>query len=183
MTLHISRAWWRGPQVLAVVLLALAAVSSALAQITSGKITGLVTDSSGLAVAHAQIEARDLGSNRTLKTASSPTGSYTIAGLSPGLYMVRASLAGFKILQVDQVEVRVAQTTTQNVVLEVGQVTESVSVTGEAPLINPSSAAVTTTIQNKLLMDLPFQDRSALSAILLTPGSQGDPQYNGGVQS
>ena len=148
MSLHTGRASTRRAQALAGFLLTiLAAPSSGLAQSTSGTITGLVTDSSGLAVANAQIEARDLGSNRTLKTASSATGSYTIAGLSPGLYMVRASLAGFKILQVDEVEVRVAQTTTQNIVLEVGQVTESVRVTGEAPLINPSSAAVTRTIR------------------------------------
>lgn len=154
-----------------------------MAQSTSGTITGLVTDTSGAVVSEAIIEARDVGSNRLVKTETSLSGSYTIPGLTPGLYVMKVALPGFKTAQIDHVEVRVAQTTTQNVSLQVGEVSESVSVSGEAPLISPSSAAVTTTVQNKLLLDLPFQDRSALSAILLTPGSQGDPQYNGGVQS
>lgn len=152
-------------------------------QSTSGTINGLVTDPTGSVVAGASVEARDLGSNRVLKTTSSVTGNYTFAGLPPGIYEVKVTMQGFKTVQFDKVEVRVAQITTQNAVLELGQVSDSISVSGEAPLISPSSAAVTTTVQNKILMDLPFQDRSALSAILLTPGSQGDPQYNGGVQS
>jgi hypothetical protein len=158
-------------------------VQLAFSQSTSGTITGLITDSTGSAVPGAQIEARDLSNNRILKAESSASGNYTIAGLTPGLYLVTVSLGGFKTAQVEKVEVRVAQTTTQNIALEIGQLSENVTVSGETPLLSPSSAAVTTTIQNKLLMDLPFQDRSALSAILLTPGSQGDPQYNGGVQS
>lgn len=157
--------------------------SSAYAQSTSGAITGIVTDPSGAVVINASVEIRDLSSNRVLKTTTSETGSYTVPNLPAGAYEVKVTLQGFKTTQIDQVEVRVAQTTTQNVVLQIGQVTENVSVTGDAPLITPTSAAVTTTVQNKMLMDLPFQDRSALSAILLTPGSQGDPQYNGGVQS
>jgi hypothetical protein len=153
------------------------------AQSTSGSITGAVTDSSGAAIASTAIELRELGSNRTLNTESSAGGDFIFSGLAPGLYQLKASLSGFKTAQITQIEVRVAQTTTQNVTLELGQVSDQVTVSGEAPLISPSSAAVTTTVQNKLLQDLPFQDRSALSAILLTPGSQGDPQYSGGVQS
>jgi len=144
-------------------------LSSRFAQSTSGTITGLVTDSTGSVIAGAQLEARDLSNNRTLKAESSAPGSYTIAGLYPGFYSIKVSLTGFKTSQIQNVEVRVAQTTTQNVVLEVGQVSENITVSGEAPLLSPSSAAVTTTVENKLLMDLPFQDRSALSAIPLTP--------------
>lgn len=162
-----------------VLLLAL----SASAQSTSGTITGIVTDPSGAVALGASVEVRELSSNRILKTTTSDAGSYTLSGLPIGLYEIKVSLQGFKTTTIEKVEVRVAQTTTQNVTLAVGQVSDSISVSGEVPLITPDSASVTTTVQNKLLMDLPFQDRSALSAILLTPGSQGDPQYNGGVQS
>jgi len=157
--------------------------TSLFAQSTSGTITGLVSDSSGSVVVGATIEAREVVSNRVIKTETSQMGSYTLPGLAPGLYALKVSFSGFKTAELSDVEVRVAQTTTQNVTLQLGQITESVSVTGEAPLISPSSAAVTTTVQNRILQELPFQDRSALSAVLLTPGSQGDPQYNGGVQS
>ena len=153
------------------------------AQSTSGTITGLVTDPSSSVVAGAAVEGRELGSNRLLKTETSANGSYTFPDLAPGQYEIKVSLAGFKSAQATNVEVRVAQTTTQNFSLQVGQSSESISVSAEAPLINPNSAAVTTTISNSLIRDLPFQDRSALSVALLTPGAQGDPQYNGGVQS
>ena len=166
-----------------VVTLLLVFSSLSYGQSTSGSITGIVTDPSGSVAVGANVEAKDLGLNRVLKTTTSETGSFTLPGLSPGMYELKVSLQGFKTAQFDQVEVRVAQTTTQNVMLQIGQVSDSVSVSAEVPLISPSSAAVTTTVQNKILLDLPFQDRSALSAILLTPGSQGDPQYNGGVQS
>ncbi|MEO8129949.1 MAG: carboxypeptidase-like regulatory domain-containing protein, partial [Bryobacteraceae bacterium] len=153
------------------------------AQSTSGSITGTVTDPGGATIAAAEIEARDIARNRVVKTATSDTGSYTLSGLAPGLYTVKITAPGFKASQAENVEVRVAQTTTQNIALQLGQTTDSVTVSGEVPLINPNSSAVTTTIQNKLLQDLPFNDRSALSAALLAPGAQGDPQYNGGVQS
>lgn len=167
-----------------VILLSLSlAIPGLRGQSASGSITGFVTDPTGAIVVGASVEARDLGSNRVLKTVTSDTGSYTFSPLPIGLYQIRVSMSGFKMVEVDKVEVRVAQSTAQNVALQVGQVSESVSVSGDAPLVTPTSAAVTTTVQNKLLLDLPFQDRSALSAILLTPGSQGDPQYNGGVQS
>lgn len=166
-----------------ITLAALLAAALVWGQSTSGSITGLVTDPGGAAIAGAMVEVRDLERNRVIQTETTPAGVYTVAGLVPGLYGVKVQVKGFKLAKADQVEVRVAQTTTQNLQLEIGQATESVTVSGEVPLLNPSSAAVTTTIQNKLLQDLPFQDRSALSAALLTPGAQGDPQYNGGVQS
>ncbi len=158
-------------------------LSSVFAQSTSGTITGLVTDPSGAVVVGAAVEIRELSSNRAVRTATSDAGIYTLPNLPIGLYEIKISLQGFKTTTIEKVEVRVAQATTQNITLQVGQVSDSVSVSGDVPLITPTSAAVTTTVQNKLLTDLPFQDRSALSAILLTPGSQGDPQYNGGVQS
>ena len=159
------------------------AATLGFAQSTSGTLTGTVTDQSGASIAAAAVEVRELSSNRIVKTQTSPAGSYTIPGLTPGSYKVTITSTGFKSAQADNVEIRVATTTTQNVVMQLGAVSDSVSVSGETPLINPNSAAVTTTVQNDVLQSLPFQDRSALSAVLLTPGSQGDPQYNGGVQS
>lgn len=175
-----SRNPFRPSRIFAILFLASSAV---YAQSTSGTITGLITDPGGAAVAAAPVEAKDLARNQVIRTQTTASGNYTISGLAPGTYEVKVAVSGFKAAVAGTVEVRVAQTTTQNFTLELGQVSESVSVSVEAPLINPDSAAVTTTIQNKLLQDLPFNDRSALSAVLLTPGSQGDPQYNGGVQS
>ena len=165
------------------ILVSLIVAGAAFAQSTAGSITGVITDSSGSVIAGANVDVTDIGSGRLLKTVTSATGSYTLSSLPPTTYRLKVSFQGFKSAQADKVQVSVAQTTTQNFVLEVGEVSDSVSVVGESPLINPNSAAVTTTVQNQLLQSLPLQDRSALSAVLLTPGSQGDPQYSGGVQS
>lgn len=153
------------------------------AQSTSGTLTGVVTDKSGAAVPNVFVESRDTARNRSLKVQTTQEGNYAFASVTPGIYDVRISAPGFKSQLINGVEVRTAQTTTQNIQLQIGDVSESVSVSGEAPLLNPNSAAVSTTVQNNLLQSLPMNDRAALSAVLLTPGSQGDPQYAGGVQS
>lgn len=156
--------------------------SLALGQSTSGTLTGRISDPSGAIVLGAKVEVRDLGSNRVIPTEASNAGQYTVPDLPPGFYEIKVSFTGFKSAVASNVEVRTAQTTTQNFTLQVGQSTESVSVSSEAALINPDSAAVSTTISRALIQDLPFFERSALSVALLTPGAQGDPQYNGGVQ-
>ena len=141
--------------------LLLALCAGLFGQSTSGTITGSVTDPTGAAIPDASVEARDTASNRMVRTTTSTSGAYTLPGLPIGLYEIKVSLTGFKTTELAGVEVRVAQTTTQNVTLQVGEVTESISVSGEAPLISPNSAAVTTTVQNKLLMDLLFLDGAA----------------------
>lgn len=158
-------------------------VPLAWAQSAGGTITGVVTDPSGASVSAAKVQVKSLATNAGVVTMTSQTGSYTVPSLQPGEYAIAVTFSGFKTAKADSVEVRATQTTTQNFTLQIGEASESVSITADGPLVNPNSAAVTTTVQNNLLADLPFQDRSALSAILLTPGSQGDPQYNGGVQS
>jgi hypothetical protein len=155
----------------------------ALAQSTTGTLTGNVIDGTGASVAGAKVEAINKATQNAMTALTSETGTFTLPSLMPGTYQVRVSMAGFKASVADNVEVRTAQIATRNMTLELGELTETISVTAESPLINPNSAAVTNTIANKIMQDLPFPDRSMLSAVMLTPGVQGDPQYNSGVQS
>lgn len=164
-------------------LLVFTSIFTLSGQSTLGTITGIVTDQTSAAVVGATVEVRNTGTNARLEVRTGDLGRYTAPSLPAGTYSVTVSISGFKTAVVQGVEVRTATVTSQNVTLELGAVTESVNVTGEAPLITPDSAAVTTSITNKIIQDLPFVDRSMMQVVLLTPGAQGDPQYNGGVQS
>jgi len=158
-------------------------VPNLLAQSTTGTITGIVKDPSGASVSGAKVSVRNLATNETVTTRTTDAGSYTAPSLPPGSYETSVAAEGFKTGTATNVQVVTAQITTQNFTLSVGQVSENVEVTAEAPLVNPNSAAVTTSVGNKTMQDIPFTDNSTLSVVLLTPGAQGDPQYSGGVQS
>src|SRR5207247_1228440 len=104
-------------------------------------ITGLVTDGSGFAVSAAKIAIREIGTNASVNTVSTASGNHTAPSLPGGQYEVTVSVAGFKRARAGGIEVRATQTTTQNFVLEVGDVAESVTVLAETPLINPNSSS------------------------------------------
>ncbi len=152
-------------------------------QTNTGTITGIVKDSAGAVVPNVKVTIRELTTNAKVNTATTAAGSYTVPSLPIGEYEVSVTATGFKREVATGLEVRTTQTTTQNFALQVGDVSESVTVSADATMVNPNSSAVTTSVGEKFLEDLPFMDRSTLSVILLTPGAQGDPQYNGGVQS
>lgn len=154
-----------------------------VAQSTFGTITGIISDQTGAALVGARVEVKNEGTGARVESVTGNLGRYTAPALPPGRYSVSASMDGFKTAVATSVEVRTAIVTSMNLTMELGAITESVSVTSEAPLITPDSAAVTTNISNKIIQDLPFVDRSMMQVVLLTPGAQGDPQYNGGVQS
>ena len=156
---------------------------SIVAQTNTGAITGTVHDSAGAVIPNAKVTIKEISTNAKVNTVSTAAGSYTAPSLPIGEYEIAVTSPGFKRASVSGLEVRATQTSTQNFTLQVGDVSESVTVTADSALVNPNSSAVTTSVGEKFLDDLPFMDRSTLSVILLTPGAQGDPQYNGGVQS
>ncbi len=168
---------------MAVCALTLVFLGVAFAQSPTGTITGTVSDATGAVIPGALVEATNVATSTVSKTQTTATGSYTFTSMPAGDYAVSITAQGFKTARTTGIEVRTAQISTQNVVLQIGQLADTVTVSAETPLINPDSAAVTTTVQNKLLSDLPVVDRSMLAAVLLAPGAQGDPQYNQGIQS
>ncbi len=153
------------------------------AQSALGTITGIVTDPSGAAVLGARVEVINEATSARVATIAGELGRYVVASLPPGNYTVTAGAPGFKTVTYRGVLVTAASVTTRNFSMELGEVAESISVTAELPLVRPDSAAVLTNIPNQLMQDLPFMDRSIMQVVLLTPGAQGDPQYNGGIQS
>lgn len=168
---------------LCAVVFSFSLVGALHAQTSAGALTGQVLDANKAAVPNATVRVTNLATNADVTITTSDTGLYTAASLQPGTYRVTVEKQGFRTAVVENVTIFTAQTATADVTLEVGAQSERVEVTAETPLLTPDTATLNTTAESKFLTDIPFNDRTALGAIFLVAGVQGDPQYGGGIQS
>jgi hypothetical protein len=120
---------------------------AAFGQSDRGTITGTVADPAGAAVANAMVEARNIDSGVTYPVASSTTGNYTISELPVGAYEMTVTVPGFKKFVRQGLTIQVAQTIRIDVTLEVGNATESVTVSAEAPLLKTESGELSENIR------------------------------------
>ena len=149
------------------------------AQSTTATIVGSVTDPGGAQVPNASITARnaDTGLKRTV--VSGEDGSYRIEFLPVGKYVVEVTAtSGFKKAFRDGIVLQVNDTAKVDISLEVGSVTESVTITGGAAEVNTSNAELGRTIQTKEIENLPLVERNIYALLDLTPGVQSN---NSGV--
>src|SRR6202140_262833 len=148
-----------------------------LAQSTTGRILGTVTDPSGAAVAGATVVVTDVqrGTSRTVTTDQS--GSYAVPDLQPGTYEIRVEVKGFKTVQRPSVQIEVATDVRADFTLQTGQVTETVTITEESPLLNTTSSTLGGTLSNKEINDLPLNGRNYENLLQLRPGVM---RYPGG---
>jgi len=147
----------------------LLAVGLAHAQSPTGTVAGVVTDSNGARVPAARvvITNRDNGLARNLVT--STEGDFGAAALPSGIYTVAAEAQGFRRLE-RIATVEAGTTTTVNLALEIGQVTEQVTVDDVAPIINYESHQVGGVISRKQIENLPLNGRNFLDLAKLEPG-------------
>jgi Carboxypeptidase regulatory-like domain/TonB dependent receptor len=153
---------------LAIVITALLAAAPLLAQ--NAELSGLITDPSGLAVPGARVvvQSADTGASRTVS--SNQRGEYSVPALLPGPYNITIEATGFKTIHQNGVAVEVDQRARLDFALTVGSTTETITVQGNAPLLNASNASVSTLIGNQFVENLPLNGRSFSSLIDLTPG-------------
>lgn len=140
------------------------------AQQDRGTISGTVVDAQGASVPGAEILVRNTGTNFQFKAAANDTGFYTAPGLAVGEYEVTAWAPGFKKTVRSGVVLEVDQRAQVNLSLEVGQVSETVEVVGEAPLVDVGTATVGSVVENRRIQELPLNGRNALALAMLTPG-------------
>ncbi len=155
--------------------------SAAFAQTDRGTLTGTVSDPAGAVVAGAKIEASNTASGAKYETASTATGNYTLAQLPAGTYQLTVSMPGFKQYVRQGVVVQVAATFRVNVSLEVGAITETVTVDAEAPLLKTESGELSHNVSYDKVNDLPLitlgagtglgNIRNPLQVATLLPGS------------
>lgn len=137
---------------------------------TAGNITGTVRDQQGAAVANAEITIVDdkNGVSRTAKT--NDDGFYSVPGLPASTYTISTSPTGFKKTVAASVELHVSENKTVNLDLQVGQVTEIVTVTSEAAPVELRSGEVSSLISEKQVTELPLNGRNYAQLALMVPG-------------
>jgi hypothetical protein len=137
-----------------------------------GSIKGYVRDSSGAVVPSATIELKNELTNVTQKTTSDDTGFYQFRDLTPGTYSVTVEASGFRKEAIRSVAVLVDQIVSVDVKMTIGQVTETVEVTGGVTaLIEPERSSTGTNFDPKLTAGLPLVNRRFNDLALLTPGA------------
>ena len=179
--------WSTFERVLTLMILAVCGIPLQ-AQTNTGTISGVITDTSGAAIADVQLAARNLETSATIKGVSLENGTYTLSSLPPGVYRVSAEKAGFKISVTENVRLSFSSQASLDIALAVGNVAETVEVTASAVEINNAVVEVATSIEEKVVKDLPLQiangRRQIDSFVFLVPGVQGDTfssRINGGV--
>jgi outer membrane receptor protein involved in Fe transport len=159
--------------------LLLALPAAARAQAT-GTISGSVTDQSGAALPGVTVEATNQDTNQARSGTSGTDGVYTIPLLPPGRYHVKASLTGFSTLTRERVTVSATETARVDLSLSVGQVSETLTIIGETPLIETGNATLGIVIDEKKIVDLPLNGRNFTQLGTLIPGVVAPPLSLGG---
>jgi hypothetical protein len=164
---------------LAALLLVPLVTSTAWAQTFTGAIRGVVSDSGGI-VPGVTVTIINEASGATREAVSNDRGNYDFTAVTPGTYTVKAELTGFKTFENKGVRVGTQQFVTMDIRLDVGQLQETITVTGSAPLIDTSNASTGTVIDSKQLEALPSGGRSAFLFAVTVPTvvASGDAQFN-----
>jgi hypothetical protein len=140
------------------------------AQGTIGTILGTVTDSSGSVVPGVTVTARNTGTAAVQATVSDSEGRYTIPALPVGDYEVQAELPGFQSVIRRGIRLSVGADVVIDFSLQVGEITEALTVTAAAPLVNTTSSALGTVIDPTQIRELPLNGRNFEELVLLAPG-------------
>ncbi len=151
-------------------LLLSAAIPATMAQTSRALITGLVTDGTGAVISGVKITVTDIQRNQEYKTESNTSGLYRIIELTPGSYRVTAEATGFRTYVLESLPLNTQQNATLNITLEIGALTERVQVTATGPLLEASSATLSSVVENKKIIDLPLNNRNVYSLLRLVPG-------------
>ncbi len=127
-----------------------------MAQSDRGTITGTIADPAGAVVPGASIEAKNAETGALYKAASTSTGNYTLSQLPAGVYQLSVSVPGFKQYVRTGITVQVAQTLRIDIPLEVGNITETVTVNADAPLLRTEGGDLSHNVSAQRLSDLPI---------------------------
>jgi len=147
---------------------------------TAATISGTVEDSGRSVLPGVTVTVRNAETSLVRTVATGPEGRYVIPGLPPGVYDLRAELASFKPHVRPGLRLTIAQAVVVNITLEVGGLSEAVTVTGDTPLVNTSSAELSYLVGADTIDALPLNGRNYTDLALLQPGVLAFPHRDGG---
>ncbi len=161
-----------------VLTLALCALPG-VAQETRATVSGTVTDSTGAVIVGASLKLTNTQTGVSFATETNSSGQYRFLFLNPGAYKLAASMAGFKSFERDNIELHVAQTAGIDISLQVGAMSESVTVSSETPLLEVQKVDRGVVIERTRIEELPLSKRNPIMLANLSPGiiSTGDAQH------
>ena len=154
-----------------ILLVGILAAMRLFGQATEGSILGTVTDTSGGALVNVQITVTNVQTNAVRTTFTNESGEYVVTNVPLGSYSVSAESKGFKRAVQPPLAMTVKARVRVDLHLEVGEVSQSVEITGTAPLLRTDTAEVSTLVTREQLDSLPSLDRHFLSLQVLTPGT------------
>jgi len=149
----------------------------AIAQGNGGRILGTVTDQTGASLAGAAVTITDVQRGTTRALTTDEAGAYVAPDLVPGEYKVRAAAKGFKSVERVNIQLEVAKDAQIDLVLQPGDVTQTIVVAEEVPMLDTTSSTLGGTLSNKEINDLPLNGRNYENLLQLRPGVM---RYPGG---
>lgn len=141
-----------------------------LAQTQTATVRGEVTDSTGAVIPGASLVLTNIDQNRPWEVESNATGAYVFQQIPPGNYSLAVEADGFKRYERQRFVLQVAQVAEINVPLEVGDVTETVEISAEAPLLATATSDLGEVVNSRTAESLPLNGRNVLQLVGLTPG-------------
>jgi hypothetical protein len=154
-----------------ILLLILLTLCTALyGQTSTGEVNGTVTDPNGAAVANARVKLINQATKIEAQTTPNEDGAFIFVNVMPGPYVLRVETNGFKTVQTSVFTVGVGQAVTNNIVLTVGEVSQTVEISASSELVQRSTAELGTVIEERTVQDLPLNGRNFTQLLTLTPG-------------
>ncbi len=139
-------------------------------ELTTGRIVGVVEDPSGAVIPGAKVMVTNRTTGAQRQALTSATGDYSIPALPPASYDLRVEHTGFRAYVVRGLELRVNQVLRVNVRLEIGEMEQALTVTGEGRLLETDTAALGQVIDDRRITDLPLNGRNLVTLALLSAG-------------
>jgi hypothetical protein len=164
--------------VAALVTLASSLLTAPATAQSTARLRGTITDEQGAVVPGAGILLRNQATGEERSVTSDRVGEYQIPSILPGIYQLEVKASGFQTRVVKDLRMEVAQTVVQNVKLAVGSLSEEVSITAEAAVVESSTISVGQVINQRTVQEIPLNGRHFVDLGLLIPGSVA-PQQNG----
>src|SRR5712672_2663140 len=141
----------------------------AYAQVSGATLSGTVTDSSNSVVPNASVAALDVNKGVARTVTTDADGFYTVPNLVPGNYKVTVTSQGFQTYVHSGIELTVGEKQVLNVSMTVGQISQQVQVTSEAPVVELQSSAIGATLTSQTATELPLNGRDWTSLAALQP--------------
>jgi outer membrane receptor protein involved in Fe transport len=156
----------------AICLFAFAGVAFAQTDVTTSRVAGVVSDQSGAPLPGVTVEAKNQDTGFASSTVSGADGAYRLVNLPTGNYTMQASLEGFNTVSRPNVSLKLGGSPTVNFTMQLSSVSETITVTSAAPLVEVTNTAASTTISTEEIKDLPLNGRNFVDLVYLTPESR-----------